>query len=133
VFQNSRPFVHKEETRKIIRQAPLTIVTSLFTDLGRYTSDRLARTAASGGVIVVQEFNDMKGLGLVPDVNCLTWKNAGQLVEVLKEWSKPEKAAGRAVLRERAVELANKHFAWEHAIEGMLAIVRDYRARKCLP
>jgi len=126
----SRGFLGKSESRTVIRQTPLTIVTSLFTDLGRYTSDRLARTAAAGGVVVVREFADMHGFGLRPGENCLSWANEAQLIDVLRKWSTPECATARQAMRERAVELAHRHLTWDRSVEELLAIVRDYRARK---
>jgi len=128
----ARRFLRKEESRAVISNTPLTIVTSLFTDLGRYTSDRLARTAAAGGVMVVHTFDDMAGLGLRPGENCLTWTDAASLIRVLREWSKPARAGDRAVMRHRAYELAQRQLSWDCVVEELLAIVRDYRARKGL-
>jgi hypothetical protein len=127
-----RPFASKADSRAIIRRTPLTIVTSLFTDLGRYTSDRLARTAAAGGVIVVREFDDMRGFGLRPGVNCLVWHDEAELIDILRAWSRPDCAASRRALRDAAVELARRQLTWDHTVEELLAIVRDFRARRGL-
>lgn len=131
-FDFGKAFVNKAQSRAIMRRAPLTVVTSLHVDLGRYSSDRLARAAASGAVMVVREFEDMKGVGLMPGENCLSWKAPGQLAGVLREWSKPTRAAERAKLREGAVALAKRELIWDRSVEGLLAIVRDLRARRGL-
>lgn len=127
-----KPFMNKEESRVVIRQTPITIVTSLFTDLGRYTSDRLPRTAAAGGVMAVREFVDMTGYGLRPGDNCLTWTDAKSLIELLRRWTVPAAAAARANIRRNAVALAKQHFTWDRSVQELLAIVRDYRARRGL-
>jgi len=129
----SRPFMHKLDSRAVIRQTPLTIVTSLFTDLGRYTSDRLPRTATAGGVLVVRKFDDMHGLGLRNGVNCLVWEDTSELIAILREWSRPARAKDRRRLRDNAVELARKTLTWDHAVQEFLAIIRDYRNRQGRP
>lgn len=128
----ARPFIKKMDTRAIMRRAPVTIVTSLYNNLGRYTSDRLARAASSGAVMAVREFVDMRGLGLRPGENCLTWVNDEQLVSLLKEWTSPQRADDRRAIRRAAVALSRAQLTWDCAVEQLLAIVRDYRARRGL-
>ena len=127
-----KPFVNKEDTRAIIRECPVTIVTSLFTDLGRYTSDRLPRTAASGGVMAVRQFADMEGYGLRPGENCVTWTDAKSLIATLGAWTHPARAPERTQLRINALKLAKANFTWDRSVQEFLAIVRDFRARKGL-
>jgi SAM-dependent methyltransferase len=126
------PFVEQPMASAIMRRAPVTICTSLFSDLGRYTSDRLKRALASGAVVAVRRFPDMEGLGLVDGENCLTWSTQAELVALLRDWTRPERAADRQVIRARAAELAHRRFTWDRVVEELLAIVRDHRERRGL-
>lgn len=135
----AQPFVSKFEAAAIMHRARVTISTSLFQDLTRYTSDRLKRSMMSGAVTAVHAFDDMEGLGLVPygpgdsaRANCLAWRTTPELVELLRDWLRPERAAERREIRARAAAVARERYTWERIVEELLAIVRDYRARRGL-
>lgn len=123
------PFVEQGRASEIMRSAAVTISTSLFQDLGRYSSDRLKRALASGAVVAVRRFPDMEGLGLEPGRNCLAWSTEAELIGLLRDWTRPERAGERAELRRQAAHLAHRRFTWDRVVEELLAIVRDYRLR----
>jgi predicted SAM-dependent methyltransferase len=122
--------VEISEAGRIMRRAPVTICKSLFTNLERYTSNRLKYAFASGAVAAIERFADMEGLGLVPDVNCLVWSSAKELAKLIHDWTQPSYADARADMRKRARALAVERFTWDRSVEELLAIVRDYRARR---
>jgi hypothetical protein len=114
----------------IMRRTPVTISRSLFSNLERYTSNRLTCALRVGAVVAVEKFAGMEGLGLESGRNCLAWSTPSELIELLRDWTRNERAQDRQSIRERAHELAVKRFSWNHSVEELLAIVRDYRARK---
>jgi hypothetical protein len=118
---------------QIMRRAAVTITKSLFNNLERYTSNRLKYAFAAGAVTAVERFTDMGGLGLVPGHNCLVWSTREELVDLLRDWTRPERAQDRQNIRERARALAVERFTWDRSVEELLAIVRDYRARRGQP
>jgi hypothetical protein len=128
----ARPFVPQAQASLVMRKAAVTVSTSLYNDLARYTSDRLKRAAASGAVTAVRRFPDMDGLGLRPGENCLAWSTPAELAAILKEWAGPARAAERARIRANAAGLAHRRFTWDTVTEELLAIVRDHRARRGL-
>jgi hypothetical protein len=75
----------------------------------------------------------MGGLGLADGTNCLAWDTADDLVDLLRLWTGPERSADRLAIRRHAAELARDRFGWDTTVEELLAIVRDYRARKGPP
>lgn len=127
------PFVEQGSASCIMRRALLTISTSLFRDLPRYTSDRLKRAAASGAVIAVERFPDMEGLGFRPGTDCLTWETTDELIALCNDWRRLERAEERTSLRHRVATMAHERFTWDRVVEEFLAIVRDYRSRRNLP
>ena len=121
-----------EQAGAIMRRTPVTIATSLFTELERYTSNRLKYACAVGAVTAVQRFVDMEGLGLEPGKNCLAWSTAAELVELLRDWTQPSRGPARHEIRVAARRLALERFTWTRSVEELLAIVRDLRARRGL-
>ena len=113
-----------------MRRALATVSVSLFHDLPRYTSDRLKRAAASGALLAVRRFPDLEGLGFRPGTDCLTWETPEELIAVLNDWRRPERAEHRACFRQRVAKMAHERFTWDRVVEEFLAIVRDFRARK---
>lgn len=126
----SGPFVPQLEAARIMRAARVTISTSLFDNLGRYTSDRLKRAMCAGAVVAARRFPDAAGLGLAHGENCLIWDTPDELVGLIRDWSRPERASDRNSIRKAAAELARERFSWERAVEELLAILRDVRARR---
>jgi len=118
------------ENGRLARRAAVTISTSLFSNLERCTSNRLPNAFYAGAVTAVEKFPDMEGLGLKPGENCLTWSTASELIGLLRDWTRDERAGDRQIIRERAHNLAVERFSWDRSVEEMLAIVRDYRARR---
>jgi len=128
-----RPFAAQADAARIMHRAKVTISTSLFHDLERYTSDRLKRAMHAGAVVAVRRFPDMQGLGLVEGDNCIGWEAPAELVEVVRKWSGPAMAPERLRLRRAASALAAERFTWARVVEELLAIVRDWRARRGMP
>lgn len=128
--KQAHPFVSQEQAARVMRAARVTIATSLFHDLGRYSSDRLKRALCAGAVVAVRAFPDMHGLGLKDLHNCLIWDSPEALLELLKIWTAEDLAERRFAIRVQAAELARKRFTWPRVIEELLAIVRDYRERR---
>ncbi len=128
----AKGFVPQKDASLLYRRTPLTIATSIYQDIERYTSDRLKRAMASGAVLAVRRFPDLEGLGLVDGVNCLLWSTPADLASLLKDWTRPERAPERARIRAAAAELAHRRYSWDVVTEELLAIVRDHRARRGL-
>jgi glycosyltransferase involved in cell wall biosynthesis len=85
---------------------------------------------ASGAVLAVRRFPDFEGLGLRDGENCVLWYTPAELAALLRDWTRPERATDRAAIREAAAELAHRRFSWDVVTEELLAIVRDFRARR---
>jgi glycosyltransferase involved in cell wall biosynthesis len=127
-----KPFVSQVQASLVMRGAALTVATSIYNDLARYTSDRLKRAMASGAVVAVRRFPDMEGLGLRDGENCLYWSAPADLAALMKDWVCPVRLAERTAIRARAAALAHDRFTWDRVTEELLAIVRDYRRRRVL-
>ena len=87
---------------------------------------------AAGACIAVRRFPDMEGLGLEVGTNCLAWDKLEDLVLLLRTWTAEGRENERYRIREAAAALAHARFSWERSTEELLAIVRDYRARRGL-
>lgn len=87
--------LHPGDAAGVMHAAAVTVSTSLFHDLGRYTSDRLKRALCAGAVVAVRAFEDMAGHGLVHGDNCLVWHNTQELTAILRDWTRPGRAADR--------------------------------------
>ncbi len=104
---------------------------SLFTGLRRYTSGRLPDALLCGGApVVCQAFDDWEGLGVRDGEHLLIWRDSADLVELLRDWLRPERAEDRRRMGQAAREHALKHLTWDAAVEGMMAIVRAERLRR---
>lgn len=110
--------------------ARAAISVSLFHDLVRYSSDRLKRALASGAVTFIRHFPDVEGLGIRDGQHALIWDTPEQLISLLREWGRPELAERRQELRQAAAEMARERYGWRRTVEELLAIVRDWRARR---
>lgn len=128
----ARPFVAQRQAAHIMRRASVTIAQSLFSDLERYTSDRLTRAMHAGAVVAVRRFPDMEGLGLIDRVNCLAWSTSNDLDQLIAVWTRPDYAPRRAEIRRAASALAAERYPWSRTVEELLAIVRGYRERRGL-
>ena len=107
----------------------MTIGQSLFWDLGRYSSNRMARAMGAGGCYAFQAFPDFDGMGVRSGVNALPWRDPRDLVELLRDWLRPERDGDREQMRQAAADLARSEWTWERTTEHLLAIVRDLRQR----
>ena len=116
------PVVGRDEA-DVHGSAPATICISARHDLARYTSDRLFRALASGGVAFVERIPDVEGLGLVDGVNCRLWSSLDEL-EALCLQNLAER--DRQAMRAAAVELSRDHVWSARALE-LLAIVDTVR------
>lgn len=94
-------------------------------DLPRYTSDRLFRLLASGGVPVVERFPDCEGLGLVDGKNCLLWSGVDGLmanIHAALDMTEPV----RRSMRQGAAELGLEH-TWPSRLPEFLALIDAVR------
>lgn len=121
----------QQAANSLMRSAPVTISTSLFQSLGRYSSDRLKRALASGAVVAVRAFPDMAGLGLKNGENCLYWETDAELLKLCAEWI-AKSPADRMRVRSAAAALAHDRFGWDRVTEELLSIVREHRSRRGL-
>jgi hypothetical protein len=128
----AHPFVGQRDAAAVMRRARLTVSISLYNDLGRYSSDRLKRALMAGAVVALRRFPDMEGLGLRAGENCLVWETPEQLVELIRDFRRPERTEIRQHMRKKAAELGRARYSWPRVVEELLAIVRDYRARRGL-
>ena len=129
----THPFIARGMRPELHSVARVVVVQSLFQRLRRYTSDRLPDSLYSKGFCAIQYFDDMEGYGLKHGVNCVVWKDNEELIELLKDWLRPERDAERAVIQEAGYQLAAQHWTWGVAIEQLLAIVREERRLRDLP
>jgi len=128
----SHPFIARARRAELHSVARVVVVQSLFQKLRRYTSDRLPDSLITKGFCAVQYFDDMEGYGLQDGVNCVIWKDNEELVELLRDWLRPERDADRAVIQQAGYELARDHWTWDVAMEQLLAIVREERRQRGL-
>ena len=125
-----RGFVHQEPLSYIYSRARGAVACSLFTDLRRYTSDRLKRMLGCGAVTAMRAFDDYEGLGIRDGVHALVWRDEQDLVELLGDWLRPERDVDRPPIREAAHRLARETMTWDVVVENLLAIVRAERHRR---
>lgn len=129
----SHPFIARSARAELHSVARVVVVQSLFQKLRRYSSDRLGDSLYTKGFCAIQHFDDMEGYGFRDGVNCVTWKDNEELVELLRDWLRPERDADRAVIQEAGYELARKNWTWDVAVEQLLAIVREERRLRDMP
>ena len=125
-IQAARPALGLHHEAPVYAAAEVALSLSARNDLPRYTSDRLLRLLASGGVPVVEEFPDSEGLGLVGGWNCLLWHGWPELAACLQtalEMGQDERQA----MRDAAVMQSRDH-AWPARMLELLAIVEAVRA-----
>lgn len=124
------PAITREERSYLHSVAGVVLSHSLFTRLRRYTSGRLPDALLCGACVAVQTFDDLEGLGVRDGEHLLVWRDEHDLVELLRDWLRPERAADRRRMGQAAREHALQHLTWTAAIEGMMAIVREERRRR---
>lgn len=126
----SHPFITRVKRAELHSVARVVVIQSLFQKLRRYSSDRLNDSLYSKGFCAIQSFDDMEGYGLEDGVNCVVWKDNQELVEILKDWLRPERDKDRIRIQEAGHELAKKNWTWDSAVEQLLAIVREERRQR---
>jgi len=94
-------------------------------DLPRYTSDRLFRLLASGGVPVVERFPDCEGLGLIDGRNCILWSGEAGLHAAL-EGALAMQPGETQAMRDAASDLGHDHL-WTQRVLELLALVDAVR------
>lgn len=123
-FGNSLP---QNQVGNIYRSSNAAISISLTSRLGRYTSDRMIRSMASGCPTFVKRFEDMEGMGLVDGVNCIAWSTVEELLEKSRTWLAPShRGALRDVGRAGATLMKTKH-TWSYRMQELAAIVDAVR------
>jgi len=120
----------QEAMSYVYSRARVSVATSLFTDLRRYTSDRLKRMLGSGAVTALHALDDYEGLGIRDGVHALIWRDQQDLLGLLVDWLRPERDGARRALREAAHALALESMTWDVIVENLLAIVRAERHRR---
>lgn len=109
----------------VYRKSLGAISISLVSDLGRYTSDRLLRSMACGAPTFVKRFDDMKGLGLLEDVNCIGWDTPSELVEKLRSWT--SRRDELLQVGKNGAELMRAHHTWFVRMQELQAILNALR------
>jgi len=117
------------DTSYLYSHARVTVSTSCTNSLRRYTSGRLQRILGSAGCCAVRAFDDMGALGLVDGTNCLVWRDAQDLVGLLRDWLRPERDREREAVRSAAYSLATGGMDWLAAYEETMWMVRRERER----
>lgn len=125
-------FVTKPERARLHSLARVAVIQSLFTDLRRYTSDRLQGSMLTGAFCAIQRFSDMEGYGLRDGVNCVIWDDAPGLIALLQDWLRPERDEQREEIRRAGRNLALREMTWHASMEQLMAIVRAERRRRLL-
>lgn len=97
-------------------------------DLPRYTSDRLFRLLASGGVPVVEAFPDCAGLGLIDGHNCILWSGEAGLHAALEAALSMHPGETQA-MRDAAADLGHDHL-WPQRHRELLAIIDAVRGSR---
>lgn len=97
-------------------------------DLPRYTSDRLFRLLASGGVPVVEAFPDCEGLGLSDGRNCLLWSGERGLHAALKTALDMQPGETQA-MRDAAAALGHDHL-WPQRMPELLSLLDAVRGAR---
>ncbi|MFH1571328.1 MAG: glycosyltransferase, partial [Gemmatimonadota bacterium] len=123
----------QEPISYVYSRARVGVACSLFTDLRRYTSDRLKRMLGCGAVTALRAFDDYEGLGIRDGVHALVWRDEQDLVDLLGDWLRPERDRDRPRIREAAWRLARGTMTWDVIVENLLAIVRAERHRRATP
>jgi glycosyltransferase involved in cell wall biosynthesis len=62
----------------------------------------------------------------------LSWDTPEDLVQLLRDWTRPERDGDRRRIREAAAALAVERFGYNRFVEELLAIVRDMRRQRGL-
>jgi hypothetical protein len=124
----ARPFLSQDEEPPIYRAAKGAFSISRVNDVARYSSDRLFRIMASGGVPLVEVFPDPEGLGLEPGTNSLFWKGTESALVVGQE----AMAGGPRfeAIRSRATADARMLHTWHVRSQELASIVEAVRGRR---
>jgi hypothetical protein len=123
----------RHERRVQYHGAAVVLCQSLYQDLRRYTSGRLPDALGCGVVAAVQAFDDWEGTGVRDGETALVWRDADDLVVILRDWLRPERAADRARVGAAAAALAAERMTWGRVIGEQLTalVVEVERRRKC--
>lgn len=124
----THPFMPRANCGWLYNTAALSINLSITADLDGYSSDRLNRLGGAGACIALRRFKGMEHWGIRDGVHALCWDSVGDLVEIIRDWTRPERAEDRKVIRENVRALAQRWWSWEAVVEMFLALVRFERA-----
>lgn len=123
-----RPSLALTQESAVYSSARAALSISARNDLPRYTSDRLFRLLASGGVPVVEAFPDCEGLGLCDGLNCILWSGAGGLHAALEAALAMQPGEMQA-MRDAAAALGHDHL-WPQRQRELLALVDAVRGAR---
>lgn len=123
---HGEPLTNAEEAQ-VYSSAQCAISISIADSIPRYTSDRLYRGLSSGGVMLVEKFPDMGGLGLVHGKNCLIFSGVehleNQIGAILAN------RVDTRLIRCGARQLVLEHHTWTARMPELAAIVAAVRDR----
>jgi hypothetical protein len=111
----------------IYRGSLLALSTSLVSNLGRYTSDRMIRAMACGTTTLVKRFADMEGMGLEHGKNCLVWDTPAEAVELARHWLSPQRRDDLLQIGRAGAKLMKERHTWGVRIRELAYIVKKLR------
>lgn len=127
----TQPYAHgplrREFCPTLYALAPVTISTSISTDLEGYSSDRLARLGAAGSFVALEKFRGQEHWGVRDGHNVVCWEGMDELERLIWHWTQPEQSELRRVIRGNIRNLAQEWWSWHAVVEQFLAIVRAHR------
>jgi glycosyltransferase involved in cell wall biosynthesis len=119
----------QHEAGDTYRTSKMSVSISLTSKLARYTSDRLIRSMACGTAAVVKRFDDMAGLGLVEDENCIGWDTVDEMADKVAYWSRPDNEAELRQIALHGADLMSSQHTWDVRMHELAALVGAVRGR----
>lgn len=121
------PPMSQSRSGDVYRGSAMAVSISLTSQLGRYTSDRMIRSMACGCPTLVKRFDDMEGMGLRHEENCLVWDTVADLLSLVRTWlQEPRRPRLREIGRAGAHLMQTNH-TWSvrlHELAALLCAVR---------
>lgn len=129
-------FVSQTDESRIYSAAKAAISSSIRSDLPRYTSDRLFRILKSQCIALVEEFPDMRGLGLHHGETCLEWSTVEELDELINEILMRLLLDDNMIdglrweIGNNAGQLAREYHIWDARMPELAAIMETVRSKR---
>lgn len=112
----------RRASAKLYQTSEAALSISLTSKLERYSSDRLLRALACGGVVLVKRFDDMESWGLRDCHNCVVWDTVDDLFD---RWT-PE-GFDPAAIGAAGAELARDRHTWGQRMRELAVYVEGVR------